>query len=101
MDLGKPLINMIRIGSADKLYYMRVSLRFVSAVAVLALLRINVATVSNKVKRMENTVMTPKPRKLVKKLSQIPTMCYGCWLQGNDLLLLMDEDPRKSRVYWV
>ena len=80
---------------------MRVSLCFVLAVAVLALLRINVATISNKVKRMENTVMTLKPRKLVKKLSLIPTMGHGCWLQGNDLLLVMDEDPCKSRAYQV
>ena len=45
--------------------------------------------------------MTLKPRKLVKKLSLIPTMGHGCWLQGNDLLLVMDEDPCKSRAYQV
>ena len=51
---------------------MRVSLCFVSAVAVLATLKIIVGTISNKVKSMENTMITPKLRKLNPN--------YGPWM---------------------
>ena len=51
---------------------MRVSLCFVSAVAVLATLKIIVGTISNKVKSMENTMITLKLRKLNPN--------YGPWM---------------------
>ena len=51
---------------------MRVSLCFVSTVAVLATLKIIVGTISNKVKSMENTMITPKLRKLNPN--------YGPWM---------------------
>lgn len=48
VDLEKPLINMIRIGKCKQAVYMREFLLFASAVDVLVILGINVATVLDK-----------------------------------------------------
>lgn len=48
VDLEKPLINMIRIGKCKQAVYMRKFLLFASAMDVLVIPGINVATVLDK-----------------------------------------------------
>ena len=80
---------------------MRVILLYALVVVALVIPGINVATISNKLRRMVRTVKLPNPRKLVKNPNQAPTIGRRCWSRGNVILSVMDEGPHKSRATWV